>query len=151
MAVSPEQADLIRPFLEPLAGDLVELFADRERLRALAERAGPLLDPDLEVSFHGGGAPALAGRFRGIEGLVAGWRDWLGSFASYRVEIERVMRCGDRIVTLVRQTGRTIHGGVEVPGSPSAGVFDVRDGRIVRAAFYLDRVEAARAEGFDLA
>ena len=70
----------------------------------------------------------------------------------YQAAVRRgfVREEGERVIVLVRQKGRTIHGGVEVPSSPSAAVVTVREGRLAGAAFYLDRTQAARDEGFEL-
>ena len=40
--------------------------------------------------------------------------DWLSPWAEFRFEVEEVMPVDDMIVMLVRQTGTTKHGGVEV-------------------------------------
>lgn len=148
--MSPDPLELAGPLLAPLfGGDLVQFFADERRVQELRAQAEPYVDPDAEVVFHAADAVALEVR-PGVDGVVAGWREWLSTFASYRVTIEDLRQEGDRVIALVRQSGRTIHGGVEVPSSPSAAVFTIRDGRLVRLAFYLDRGDAAALEGFEL-
>jgi ketosteroid isomerase-like protein len=127
--------------------DLVQLFTDEGRTRELRELWAPHVDPEMEVVFE---PPGLVPPQRGLDGLLEGWRLWVEQWASYRVEFENVFEDGDRLVALVRQVGRTIHGGVDVPSSPSAAVWTVRNGRIARMAFYLDRTVAARKEGFEL-
>ena len=135
---------------ELLAGDLVQLLHDDAFMERLREVARPLADPDAPVTFHAADGVALRNDYRGVDGLIAGWREWLSTFASYHFELEDLFQQGDRVIVLVRQKGRTIHGGVEVPSSPSAAVLTVRDGRLAGAAFYLDRTQAARDEGFEL-
>lgn len=150
MSRQRQDVGIIEALLAPLSGDLVELLADEEFVRALGERAAPLIEPDAPVTFHGADAVVLGGQYRGFAGLVAGWREWLSTFAAYHFVVEDAFREGDRIVVLVRQKGRTIHGDVEVPSSPSAAVFTLREGRLCAAAFYLDRAEAAKTEDLDL-
>lgn len=148
--MSRDPLELAAILLAPLlGGDLVEFFADERRVEELRAHAEPYVDPDAEVVFHAADAVVLdVGP--GVGGVVAGWREWLSTFASYRVTIEDLRHEGDRVIVLVRQSGRTIHGGVEVPSSPSAAIFSIRDGRLVRLAFYLDRGDAAALEGFEL-
>jgi ketosteroid isomerase-like protein len=135
---------------ELLAGDLVQLLDDDAFIERLREVARPLADPDAPVTFNAADGVALTDDYRGVDGLIAGWREWLSTFASYHFELEDLFQEGDRVIVLVRQKGRTIHGGVEVPSSPSAAVLTVRDGRLAGADFYLDRAQAARDEGFEL-
>ena len=149
MRASPDHVELVRVLLQPLEEDLVEVFADEAALEGLREGAASLIDPEAEIIFQAAANVAL-GPFRGVDGLLAGWREWLSSFASYRVNVEDVFEHGDQVISLVRQIGETLHGGVGVPSPPSAAVFTVRDERIVRIVFYLDRTEAAEAEGFEL-
>ena len=138
--MSRSDIETVASLLEPLNGDLV---------RELAQRGEEFAEPDAEVVFRAAEGVEL-GPFRGFDGLISGWREWLSTFASYHFVVEDAFQHGDAVVVLVRQSGRTIHEGVEVPSSPSAAVFTVRDGRVARIAFYLDRTEAARKEGFEL-
>ena len=148
--MSRPEVEFVDSLLAPLDGDLVRLLADDEliaRLRTLSEGR---VDPRAEVFFRAAGGGAVLGPLYGFDGIIAGWREWLSTFASYRLEFEDLFHDGHRVISLVRQTGRTIHGGVEVPSSPSAAIFDITDGVLTRAAFYMDRGDAAREEGFQL-
>lgn len=142
--------DGVGALLARLNEDLVELLADDAFVGSVAEHAAPFIEPDAAVVLHAAEGVTLGGSYRGLDGLIAAWREWLSPFASYRFTVESIFRDGDRVVVLVQQTGRTVHGGVDVPSSPSAAVFTMREGRVARMAFYLDRAEAARAEGFAL-
>lgn len=148
--MSRSGVEVVSQLLAPLSGDLVQLLQDDVFIETLRDVAKPLADPDAPVAFHAAEGVALENDYRGVDGLIAGWREWLSPFASYHLEWEDLFQEGDRVIVLVRQKGRTIHGGVEVPSSPSAGVFTLRDGRLAEAAFYLDRTQAARDEGFSL-
>ncbi|MEX2193685.1 MAG: nuclear transport factor 2 family protein [Thermoleophilaceae bacterium] len=148
--MSPSGLESVAALLAPLRGDLVQLLGDDAFVARLRELAEPLAEPDAPVTFHAAEGVDLGRDYRGFDGLIAGWREWLSTFASYHFELEDVFQQDDRVIALVRQTGRTIHGGVDVPSSPSAAVFTLREGRVAEAAFYLDRAQAARAEGFEL-
>jgi ketosteroid isomerase-like protein len=149
--VSRADVELVMALSSVFAADVVELLADEPRVRQIMELAAPAMHPDAEISFVGAeGVGLLANDFRGMPGLIAGWREWTSSWSSYRVEAETAFESRGRVVLLARQTGRTIHGDVEVPSAPSAAIFTIADGRITRAAFYLDRQQAAADEGFEL-
>ena len=147
--MSRDTLDVIQGFLAPLAGDLVQTLGDEEAVARLRELGAEFIAPDAEIVFIGA-EDVVLGPLRGVEGILEGWQEWLSTFASYRIDIEDVRQHGDRVILFVRQAGRTLHGDVEVPSSPSAAVFSMRGGRIVRIAFYLDRHGAAKAEGFEL-
>jgi ketosteroid isomerase-like protein len=105
-----------------------------------------LLDPDIEVVFLTGapGVPNLS--FRGLEGFVEGWGDWLSPFASYMLDVQEVVDAGDEILVLTHVRARTHRDGVLVEHDPAAAL-TVRDGRVVRARFFLERAEAFEALG----
>ena len=145
--MSPSDLERVAALASFFSGDLVELFADEDRLRELRERTEPIVEPDATTTFHPAGLMPTA---RGVDGLIEAWRTWVEPWASYRLDVERVFQDGDRVVVLVRQVGRTVHDHVDVPSPPSAAVFVMRNGRAARATFYLDRVAAAAEEGFEL-
>ncbi|MDX6582529.1 MAG: hypothetical protein QOI10_1713 [Solirubrobacterales bacterium] len=131
-------AERLLAALEPIFGD-----EDREVDEALID--------GLIVSLSGIAAPRLTGSmtaddsfttdFDGVDGLRTVWADWLGAFASVRIEVEDVEEVGDNVLTWVMQTGTTRHG-VEV-AQPSAGVWKFREGLLTRVEFHLDREKAA--------
>lgn len=100
--------------------------------------------PDAEVFFATPSGP-LTG-YRGIEGLIAGWRDWLIPWASFMVDTDEVLDAGERVVALGTLRGRTQHDGVEIQ-QPGAAVVTIADGKIVRVEFHLDHREALAAAG----
>jgi ketosteroid isomerase-like protein len=74
------------------------------------------------------------------------FKDWLGPWDSYRIEIERAVDCGERVLVLVNAFGR-LEGSEQEVALKSSEVWTVRDGRLVRWEAYLDRTEALRAIG----
>ena len=88
--------------------------------------------------------------WEGLEGLRAGWRDFLEGFEYLRVIPEelRENRAGDCVVDFVRMEGRPRGTGAEIE-QPAAAVWRIRDGRITAVEFHIDRREALRAAGLD--
>jgi hypothetical protein len=86
--------------------------------------------------------------YPGVNGFSEAWRDWVSPYESMRIEFDEVIRLEDRIVFLVRQLAKTRHSEVEVE-TPSAAVWWLDDGRVRKAAFYLDRRSGLKAAGLD--
>jgi ketosteroid isomerase-like protein len=143
--MSQENVELVGSLQPSRDTDLVTLFRDDATAAALMEAMSPFFHEDCEIV-----APTfVAGqgvRFVGLEGLRAGWLDWLEPWESYRVEVEDVIDAGDDVVVLPRDYGRRAGMDVEV-GVIGAAVWTVRDGKVARVAFYLKRGEALEALG----
>jgi len=125
--------------------DLVHYFG--EGAPPIPAEAVAAFAPDVEVEFM----PATLGEsphYRGVKGLVKGWREWLGPWESYWIEGEEWLDAGDEVVGLARVRARTKRDGVVVEHAPAA-VWTIKDGKIVRVRFYLDRAEAFEAAGLD--
>jgi ketosteroid isomerase-like protein len=116
--------------------------ASIERLTSAIERVAA---PDLETAMIGP-YPTFRAEYRGVSGLVEGWSDWLSPYESFRMEVEDLIESGDVLVTCVRQFGTPTGGGPEVEAE-SAAVWWLRDNRLVRVEFHLDRLAAMRAAG----
>jgi ketosteroid isomerase-like protein len=87
--------------------------------------------------------------YRGIEGFREGLADWMSPYERFQLRFDEVVQAGDEaLVFLVRQTGVTKHGGVEVE-SRGAAVFWLKDGAIGQSAFYIDQRAALKAAGLD--
>ena len=102
-----------------------------------------LLDPEME--WHEPQPSPDAGTHRGREGFESFFRGWMDSFEEFRVEPERVVERGDKLIAVVRQSGRGRSSGVEVDAR-LAHVWTVEDGRAVRFEAVPDP-EAALADG----
>jgi ketosteroid isomerase-like protein len=104
-------------------------------------------EPEAEIRFVAGatGVPPLS--FRGFEGFLEGWRDWLAAFDRYELEIRELVDASDAdVIALTHVRARTRRDGVLVEHDPAA-VFTVRDGRVARVRFFLERDEAFAAVG----
>jgi len=132
--------------LQPTDGvDLAEVYSGDAS--ALVEAVAGVFDPAFECAFianESSGFTTLD--FRGAEGFVEGWREWLSPWESYRIEAEEFIDAGDEVVVLARVRARTRRGGVEMEHAPGA-VWTVEGGRIRRIEFYLERSEALEAVG----
>lgn len=107
-----------------------------------------LLSPDVEWdATRMVMVPDLAGTYRGREGTTAFWGGWLRPWRDLRFDYE-LRANGDHVIALIRnqrQWGR--HSGIESELPPYAWVYELRDGRIVRGAFYPGHEEGLRAVG----
>jgi ketosteroid isomerase-like protein len=139
--VSQENVEIVRA-LQPSGVDFVVAFAGDQG--ALAGLAGSLAD-GFESVFIAESAPTRI-VWSGIEGFVAGWRDWLEPWERYELSAEKFIDAGDMVVVFAHVRGRTRRDGVEMDHAPAA-VYTLRNGLVSRIEFYLNRDEALRAVG----
>jgi ketosteroid isomerase-like protein len=145
--MSRENVEVVRS-LQPSGIDLVEVF-EGQRFEQVPAFADPreLFAPEFECSFISSpstGSVRLS--YRGPQGLIEGWRDWLAAWDGYWLEAEDFIDGGDQVVVKVRVHARTRRGGVEMEHAPAA-VWTFADGRVVRIEFYLERAHALEAAG----
>ena len=86
--------------------------------------------------------------YPGVEGFREALSDWITPYERFRLEVDEVVPHDDKLVFFVRQVGTTKHGGVEIETS-SGAVWDLADGNIIRASFYIDPDHARRHAGLD--
>jgi ketosteroid isomerase-like protein len=140
--VSAAELDLVKS-IWPREADMVEML---DALPELERRLDGVIEPDTEIRFYPDELGQL-GTQRGLEGFATAWREWLEPWQAYRLEVEDYVDAGGgNIVALARVRAVTRRDGVEVRHDPAA-VCAVRDGRIVRIGFYLDRADALAAAG----
>jgi ketosteroid isomerase-like protein len=142
--MSVENVELVRGIL-PEEADLVEVLGSDDPIAALIGDPNLAL-PDLEVEFAGtqSGAPSL--HYRGLEGLVEGWRDWLEPWESYRLRTEKYIDAGEKVVLLVSVRARTSRDGVEFKHE-AAAVWTMRGGMPVAVHFFLEQDDALQFAG----
>jgi len=126
--------------------DFVAALEDEEGFAARAAAFEPLVHPDFEVAMLGPEWLAQRLAYKGIDGYVQAWREWLEPYESYRAELEEYVDAGDNVVLLVRQFARTEVGSVAVE-EEGAVVFAFEDGKLKRLEFHLDRERAMKAAG----
>jgi ketosteroid isomerase-like protein len=115
---------------------------DEELIERMVAGVEPAVTDDFVVVMSG--AEGFETEREGVAGLREAWRDWLDTFDRVTFEFEAIEDHGDNVLVLVRQLGVTRHGGVEIE-QPSASVWKLRDGRVYRLEFHLDRERARRS------
>jgi ketosteroid isomerase-like protein len=136
--MSQANVDLVLALQPAPDVDLVPRVRDEAVSAAWREAFAPYFHADFECAHRLLGAERT---YTGIDGLRESWRDWLAPWASYRVEVEEAIDCGDRVLMLVYDFGRREAGAPEVK-SRNAAIWTVGDGKVARAEFYADRALA---------
>jgi ketosteroid isomerase-like protein len=100
--------------------------------------------PEIELVNDDGPAP---GTWKGAAAMADSWRDFLGTWEEYRVEVEEYRELDDeRVLVLMLHCGRGKTSGLEVGqiGTKRAGanLLHVRDGRVTRLVLYWAREHA---------
>lgn len=128
---------------QPTAPDLVELT---RAVFASASRK----DVDAMLGLHARHAgwdlsDAGLGSFEGVEAIQSFLKDWFGAFEDYRVDVEQAVDVGGGVIfVVVNATGRPV--GIDASVQQRRGWVAVwRDGKLVRAASYLDLHQARTA------
>jgi ketosteroid isomerase-like protein len=98
--------------------------------------------PDIETVIADGPAP---GSWTGVAGMAQAWRDFLSAWDEFRVEAEEYRELdGERVLVLIRKSGRGKTSGLEVGRMPprQAHLLHIRDGQVTRHVFYFERERA---------
>jgi ketosteroid isomerase-like protein len=104
-----------------------------------------LVDPGVEQ--HGTVGGVEQGRvMRGVDGIRRDYESSEEGWDEHRIELERLIDAGDRVVLLHREYQRGRGSGVELEVD-AAVIFDCRDGLIVRIQGYMDRAAALEDAG----
>jgi ketosteroid isomerase-like protein len=140
--MSQQNVDLILS-LQVWDVDLVPFFRDDERMAEAMKAVAPLYHPDIEVVHRLLGGDRV---YFGLEGMWASWLDWLSPWESYHAHLEDAIDCGEKVLIIVRDSGRR-QGSTVWVDSNNAAVWTIRDGQIARAEFYADRDWARRDAG----
>lgn len=131
--MSQQNVELVRKFMEAF---------NREDYAACLK----VIDPDVE--WYPPPDIPNAAVAQGRDALIANFQDWLGAWDEYRSVPEEILEGkNDTVLVFARESGRGKDSGIEVDSRRMTGVYELRDGRIVRFRAYLDRVEALEAAG----
>lgn len=141
MAMSQENVDCLRAFLEPWGREPWTLKA--------WERGGVIdlsyLDPD--VVYEDTTLPDHIGEvYRGHEGIIRAAKRWVEPAEWLLVELEQIVGHGDRLVSIHRLRTKARHTGIEFD-TPLAYAWTLRDRRIVHFQSFLDPEDALDAVG----
>jgi ketosteroid isomerase-like protein len=97
-------------------------------------------DPEIEFAFAAGPEP---GSWKGLAGMAEGYRDWLRAWKDFRAEPEQYLVLdSERVLVLVRNSGRGRTSGMELESRSVANLFHLRGGKVTRIIVYLDRAQA---------
>ncbi len=93
-------------------------------------------DSEIEFMIVDGPTP---GTWTGLTGLREGWREWLGIWDEYRVEVDEYRELdSEHVLVLLRQMGCGKKSGLPVTNS-GTNLLNIRDGRVTRLALCTDR------------
>lgn len=86
--------------------------------------------------------------YHGHEGVRQWSREWYEAWENVDAHLEELIDAGERgVVAVLNYRGRGRASGIEVEITRMAGVFEIRDGRVVRASWFRSRAEAVEAAG----
>jgi ketosteroid isomerase-like protein len=101
--------------------------------------------PEIETVLADGPAP---GRWTGVAGMAEGFREFASAWEVYGVKADEFCDLDDeRVLVLFHRVGRGKRSGIDLAhlGSGGAVIWHVRQGKVTRQVYYLDR-ERALAE-----
>ena len=104
-----------------------------------------MYDPDAELSFAGKFGD-FDESYRGREAAFAAYRAWIDSWDDYRREPRELIDLGDRVLILLRESGRGKDSGVPVEAR-LAMLLTFRSGRVVKHREFSDWQQALVAAG----
>jgi ketosteroid isomerase-like protein len=114
-------------------------------LKALPELVPQLCDPEIEWIEDPRRADSRT--YRGHEGVIESWRQWLDTFAEHDFEIERITDCGaDDVFVAMTELGTGARS--RAPSKQSMyAVLTVKDGKLRRYREFSDEQTALKAAG----
>ena len=108
-----------------------------------------LYDPEVELDATALGVVGSSeGVFHGHEGLRSFFGGWHEAWGQIEYDYEELIDAGEDVVSIMNRHARGRASGIEVE-RPFALVWTLRDGRVTRLVWYLDRDEALRAASRD--
>jgi ketosteroid isomerase-like protein len=107
-----------------------------------------LYDPKVEWDSSRIPESRLTGQehIRGHEGMRALFREWSEAWESFEDECEDLIDAGDQVISVVTRRGRGRTSGAET-SAPRAGIWTLREGKVVRVVWFPTRGEALEAAG----
>jgi uncharacterized protein len=102
-------------------------------------------DPNVVWDTSASNMPS-AGIYHGHEGVERFFREWLGTWSDYRMEVREYIDAGGSTVIVFRQSGIGRGSGVRADRD-FFGVYDLSDSKVVRYRQYESREDALEAVG----
>jgi ketosteroid isomerase-like protein len=135
--MSQENVEVVRRLFAAFEG--VDIGNLERRLDGVLE----LFDP--EVEWVAAPHSLLASEeYRGYDGVRRFWTQFLSTWDEYGIEVDELIDAEDRVVAVMRLSGRT--GELEVD-EPRSSVLTLREGRILRIEPFASRDDALAAAG----
>jgi ketosteroid isomerase-like protein len=101
-------------------------------------------DVEFDVSRDIWGAVVGGGRYRGLEGVRSWMLDLYAAWERMDLNCEELIDAGEQVIAVLSVRGRGRVSGIELEYHP-AGVWTVREGKIVRVVWFPTRDEALEA------
>jgi ketosteroid isomerase-like protein len=140
--MSQENVEFVRGLWEPFKGvDLTEVDWDDEAIREMTERSW-----SAKVELRWSRSSPEARVYRGRDGVIQAFREWMEPFSEYYNEQLDFIEVGDRVVVPNRQSGIGTTSGISVE-EEFTWVYEIRDGQIARIDEYNTLEEALEALG----
>jgi ketosteroid isomerase-like protein len=107
-----------------------------------------LYDPEIEWDASRTSRGVVTGRVvHGHDGLQKWLREWYGAWENIHDDLEELIEAGEHdVISVMTQRGRGRASGVDV-ADRLATIWTIRDGRIIRVAWFPTREEALDAAG----
>jgi ketosteroid isomerase-like protein len=108
-----------------------------------------LYDPHVELDATALGLVAARGDvLRGHEGLRSFFREWHEAWGEIHYDYEELIPVGEQVISIVTRHARGRASGVEVE-QPFALLWTLRDGKVIRVVWFLERAAALQAAELD--
>jgi ketosteroid isomerase-like protein len=118
---------------------------DKEQLlAALPELIAQACDPEIEWIEDPQRADSRT--YRGHDGVLSSFEQWLEQFSEYGFEAERFVDCGDDVLVVAREQGRGSVSGAPV-SSRIYQVSTIRDNKVLRFQEFYEEASALQAVG----
>jgi ketosteroid isomerase-like protein len=140
--MSQENVEMVRKLWELFKGvDCTTIDWDHGAIREMTER---FWSPEVELRWSRRAPDARA--YRGREGVIQAFREWLESFSEYYAEPLDFIEVGDRVLVPNRQWGIGSTSGIPVQDE-FIWVYEIRDNQMARLDEYDTLEEALEAAG----
>jgi ketosteroid isomerase-like protein len=128
----PANAEIVRRFLE--------LSLERRDFEAALE----LVHPDAEMDWSNSRAP-YRGVYRGYAQAMTAWAAWLEAWDEWHTDVKEAIEVDPETVVIVTHVRARGKGSGVTVNAAGAGVWRVRDGKIVHAKLFQSKAEAFAA------
>jgi ketosteroid isomerase-like protein len=108
-----------------------------------------VMDPALEMDQSDSpfGDFAEAKPRHGRQEVQETFRDWYATFENVQAEVSELIDAGEHVISVFTYRGRGRVSGVEVEFKDMAGLWTLRDGKIVRIVWFRTLAQALEAVG----